>query len=417
MTFNITNVQLSHFALTDIPVLSFSLLAFFVIVKIMEGASSKTYLLAGFLIGLAMATKYQAAFLAFSLALAHFMAPGKIISRKPFFSIAGMASGFFIGSPFCFLDYKNFLPYFIRTKEAVASQSYGFACYRITEALPLYIVKELLPYAMSWVLTVFCVIAILYAIKKRTKADILFLATIFIFLLYVILSGWTYLKPRHIIHLFPLFFILIGRMFCDISAAIFTEERKRRTFLISITVLALIPSLNEIWTYEGSIVAKPVWIKAKEWIESNVPASAKIASQDGIPIEPNEESIKRKLKEVTDEKIGHGVQLKAMLTNRNLFPKTYDIYELPYPWRLDFDESDFDFARHIKEGVRFFVFTEELTNYLREPEKYPAQIRYYNSVKEKCSLRTKLSSRFFRAELGNIKEDPYVLIYEYKGGK
>lgn len=423
ITFNITMVQLSHYALSDIPVLFFSLLAFSVIVKIMEGARLRIYLLSGFLIGLATATKYQALFLVFSLILAHILSfenkkdvRNIIFTNKLPLSFAGVFGGFFIGSPFCILDYKNFMSYFTLTAKAVSSPSYGFASYRITRALPLYIITDLLPYAAGILLSVFCVAAIVYALKKHTKSDILFLGTIFVFLIYVIASGWTYLKPRHIIHLFPLFFILIGRLLYDACSAIFKEETRKNAFLVCMTVLVLIPSFRHIWIYEKNITSKPVHIEAKEWIESNIPASTKIATQDGIPIEPNERSIKRKLKEITEKNIGQGTKLKVMLTNRDLFDKTYDIYELPYPWRRDYDESDFDFDRHTKEGVRFFVFTNELSNYLAEPEKHSSQLGYYNSVKKNCVLRKKLTSRFLRSGLGAIKENPYVLIYEYKKG-
>jgi len=421
MTFNIANVQISHYATTDIPVLFFSMFAFLFILKITESAGWRTYLLAGFLIGLAAATKYQAFFLVFSLILAHALSFGgikdllkKVFDRRPFIAFGGVFAGFFLGSPFCVLDYRQFLAGAIRMSKTVSSLSYGFATYRITESLPFYIVKAILPYAMGVIMAILCIIAVLYSAKKHTKIDKLFLGTIFIFLTYVIFSKWSYLKPRHIIHLFPLCFILMGRLLYDFSGILFTENSRKRAFLICITALILMPSFHRIWIYEKRLRTKPVELQAKEWVELNIPAQTKIASHDGIPIEPNKNSIRRKLREVIDEKIGHGIKLKVMLKNRHLFEKTYDVYELPYPWRLDYDEEDFDFDRDIKNGVKYFIFTGELSNYFNEPEKHQTQLAYYNSVKENCVLRKKFSSSFIRGELGSIEEDLYVLIYEYK---
>ena len=421
MAFNITNVRLSHYALTDIPVLFFSLVALLFVVKIMREGKLKSYILCGFCIGLATATKYQALFLLFSLLIAHFLYEGKItglksvvLNRKLHLSGLTCFAGFFLGSPFSILDYKDSIAYFMKVKVAVSSSAYGFASYRIDKPLPLYIVADLLPHAMGAVMTIFCIAAVLYAVKMRTRSDLLLLGTIFIFLAYVVLSGWQYLKPRHIIHLFPLFFILTGRMLHDISGRLVRNNTGKNTFLICAVFLLLLPSFQNIWSYERVVSSKPVHVKAKEWIEANVPASQKIAAQDGIRLEANEKSIRRKLKEVTDKNLGHGAKMKVMLTNRHLFEKTYDIYELPYPWRGDYDEEDFDFRRHINEGVRFFVFTQELTNYLREPEEHRAQLEYFNSVKDNCVLAKKLTSKFVRSELGDIPIEPYVLVYEYK---
>ena len=419
MTFNITNVQLSHYATTDVPVLFFFLLALLFIVEIIEDRNLKTYLMAGFFVGIATAVKYQALFLSFSIILAHFLSFKKnkglkkmIFTRK--LPLSGLACflGFFLGSPFCILDFKSFLADFAKMSKIVSSPMYGFVTYRVDGFLPVYIIKTLLPFAMGIAMTAVSLAALIYAIKKHTKADILFLGTIVIFLTYIVASNWTFLKPRHIIHLFPLFFILTGRLLYDVSSMIFKE--KRSLFLGVAVFLLLVPSFCHIWSYEKGIAAKPVWIKAKEWIESNIPASTKIAIQDGIPINPNEKAVMRRLKEIQAENIGKGTKLRAMLTNRHLFSKVYDIYELPYPWRLDYDDSDFDFDDHAKKGVRYFVFTKELSNYFNESDKYPVQLAYYDSVKENCVLIKKLKSRFFRSELGDIEEDPYVLVYEYR---
>jgi len=418
MTFSITNVHLSHYALTDVPVLFFSLLALFSIVKIMEKAGWKTYLLVGFLIGLATATKYQALFLVFSLFLAHILSLEKMNLRKSVFSgklaiaAPGVFLGFFLGSPFCMLDYKTFIAYFTRTARVVTNPSYGFASYRVEGALPVYIIKDLLPYSMGILLTVLTVVAVIYALKKHAKIDVLLLGTIFIFVLYIVVSKWSFLKPRHIIHLLPLCFILVGRFLHDMAEFYF--KKRKNIALACVTFLVLVPSFYHVWNFEKNINNKTLEIKAIEWIEANIPAGSKIAMQDGISVNPNEASLKRKLKEVRDENIGRGTKLSVMLTNRHLFEKTYDVYELPYPWRLDYDNSDFDFETHIKKGVRYFIFTNELSHYMKEPKKHAVQLNYYNRTKENCVLLKKLTAKPLRHDIKDTGEEDYVLIYELK---
>ncbi len=112
LTFFYLHALNSHWLTTDVPSGFMALLPFFWIVPILEGRDNrKLYLLAGLTAGLAVATKYNNALLLLPLVMAHLLGrpPRRWVNWNLPMALAATFGGFFIGAPFIFFHFPEFL--------------------------------------------------------------------------------------------------------------------------------------------------------------------------------------------------------------------------------------------------------------------------------------------------------------------
>ena len=103
--------------------------------------------------------------------------------------------------------------------------------------------------------------------------------------------------------------------------------------------------------------------------------------------------------------------MPILLKNSDSFKYSYDIYELPFPWREDYEDSDFDFKAQSAAGVRYFVFTQEAEEYYSDPARYHVQVAYMKSVKDNCVPVKEFRQPRPRIEPGYVSDYEYVQIY------
>ncbi|WP_199245685.1 glycosyltransferase family 39 protein [[Phormidium] sp. ETS-05] len=116
-------IAFSHFLTTDIPVTFWMLLAFYFAQNILLGGSQRDYILAGWLTGIATATKYNGLAIGITIVVAHILSqpyfywstlPKKIIFSPPLYlGLAAVPLGFIAGNPFAILDYPTFISHFM----------------------------------------------------------------------------------------------------------------------------------------------------------------------------------------------------------------------------------------------------------------------------------------------------------------
>lgn len=110
-------IAYTNYLTADVPVMCWMLATFYCCQNIYHHPSSKNYYLAGFIIGLATATKYNALFLAPAFFLFHIgyillskkNKKSTMIDRNIILGILGLISGFLVCNPYSVLDYKIFL--------------------------------------------------------------------------------------------------------------------------------------------------------------------------------------------------------------------------------------------------------------------------------------------------------------------
>ncbi|GAC1448726.1 MAG: hypothetical protein NVSMB9_32160 [Isosphaeraceae bacterium] len=109
-------VRDSHFGTTDTLMTFLGTLSLLFAWKVFEEGRRRDYLVSGFLLGLAVTTKYTAAPMALSLIAAHFLGPVPHGQRRHlrwlFWGALAAAGGFILGTPYSVLAPQEFLGMF-----------------------------------------------------------------------------------------------------------------------------------------------------------------------------------------------------------------------------------------------------------------------------------------------------------------
>ncbi len=204
-----TFVTYAHYASTDVPMMFVSLLAFTQIARVLRLGRWRDYGLAGLLIGLAAATKYNAASLGLPLVLAHAAgrrdegAPwGRVLgSRRLWLAAALIPAGFLLGCPYAALDFGTFRKSLDFLNWCVTSQDYHFDSYRVAEPGLRHVVGTMLPRMFGAPAAWLVLVGLAYALMRRAAADRILAPWLLIYAAYV--GGWSFVRERYFIHLTP----------------------------------------------------------------------------------------------------------------------------------------------------------------------------------------------------------------------
>lgn len=417
-------VKLVHYAAPDIPLFFMSMACLYFTVNIFKYGRMSDYVLAGIFLGLSLATKYGAVLLAPPVFAAHLLSTqgrglkAKIINKKLMVLFMCALLGMFLGNPFAFLDHKSFLASFLSVNKKIGEISYNFASWKADKPGWAYILTDTMPFGLGYLPALFIVLGILYSLYRRKKEDYLLLSLILVS--YILIGRWNVIKPRYFIFVFPFGFLLGARFVMEkLRGARFPATPVRIFAVCAVSILLVVEPLSIIAEFEKRVSRKPVYLQAKEWIESNVPSNTAIANFTGIstvPLVPNEASIERSLAEIKAKKMGEGIMLKSLEKHLKYIPLVYDVYELPYPWRADYEDKDFDFKGQVNNGVKYFIFTQEVEEYYADPKKYSAQVRYIEGVRKNCFMVKEFRQARPMLEPGYISKEEYVQIYRYGPG-
>ena len=108
----------AHFLTTDVPVIFFMLLAFWSAQRVFISGSTIAYVVAGLLIGLTGAMKYNGVVVAMALPVFHiarviqlhgFSLKRMVLDARVAWAAVAVPTGFFLGNPYAFIEYQRFL--------------------------------------------------------------------------------------------------------------------------------------------------------------------------------------------------------------------------------------------------------------------------------------------------------------------
>jgi len=421
-------IKSAHYASPDIPLFFFSMASFYFSARVFKEGKMHDYICAGVLAGLAIGSKYNGLLLVVPIITGHLLGPAKGPVLKKVFDKRLIASGicvalaFFISNPFAILDYKTFIggtgvagSGLIKEgpiEQIISAKGYHFASFKNDKPGWLYVFTDTIPSSVGMPLAILIAAGIFHMLYRRRREDILIL--ILLVAAYAIMGGWNIIKPRYFINIIPFMLLATADFLSAVLSKISGTAPRRLSLCILFPLLLAAPLVDNI-KYDVLVSRRPVYAEMKEWVESNVLKGSGIATFVGMPLYPNAKSISRKLAEIDAKKIGQGKTLKEFLKHQDWFKVTYDIIELPYPWREDYDEGDFDFDNLVKnEGIKFFILTQEAEEYYADPVKYEKQVKYLNAVKEKCVLLKEFRKARPKFEPGFISDDEYAQVYRYK---
>lgn len=406
----------SHYATPTIPLLFMCLVSLYWTVQVLQRGRFWDSALAGFFGGLAIATKYDAGLLLVPLAAAHLLAthqPRRVMMKRLGVAIIAIVMGFFIGCPFSLLDIRAFFMEWktLLYEELVTSGS-GRALlpmFLVDKPGWLYILLDAWPTGWGAPLTIVGLIGLAAALRRPRREDI-FLGSLVV-AAYIFIGSWQSIAPRYFIAVVPFLLLLGARWLSKLVEACLRSPAVQSGALCALTgVLALAPAWNSL-TFDRLVSQRSAHLRAKDWIEATIPSGTIIATSASLPLTPNARSINRRLERITARHLGQGIYLRHLLQHLGRAPATYELLDLPWPWRADYDRADYDFAHQMAQGMQYAVLTDELAEYAKAPQDFQDQLRFFRHIQEQCTLLKEFEGPLLFQESRAYTQEERVQIY------
>jgi hypothetical protein len=264
LSVNFLHVRDSHYIYADIPLLIVLLLGFFAFFRVAENPSSwKWHLLAGGVIGWAVAVKYNGIF----LAIPYLWVCLRRVSWKywlPFGLLAAVAATatFILLNPYAILDHAFFVK---ELAEQSNSNSGGFSWFHhLTYSLAG---------ALGWPMLV---LALLGAFQALLAKDVRSQAVaVFVIAYYAVLCRFGQPYDRYVLPLIPFMLILAAKTLLGLKT-------KSRLFFWILVPFLVLPSIIKTIHWDRLMSEPDVRTVAKDWVEAHIPAGSRVALDGGF---------------------------------------------------------------------------------------------------------------------------------------
>lgn len=286
LAFTFLHARDSHYAVNDIPATFLATASILLCTLILQRGSIKHYVLAGFLTGLATATKYSAALAIFPLLLAHLLSdpprlrdiPAKLVNRKLIAGFAALGAAYLIGSPYSLLDSQAF----VRDIRLLSVRgATGFKGLQIDDVSGWIFYLRTLNWGMGYGLLLVSIIGLLFAVYRHTKKDLLLIS--FPLALYLYLGRQVMFFARFMIPALPILVLLAARvLLLAISRMPLLGQAKNSVLAIAVVAILLQPTYSII-RHDYLLTQKDTRTIAKDWIEENISSGAKIIAEQYTP--------------------------------------------------------------------------------------------------------------------------------------
>jgi hypothetical protein len=291
---------------------------------------TSTYIWAGLITGIAIATKYSGGALIIPLGLAHLFRVQRehkkwfltFSDKRIVIALVMVVAGFILSCPFSVLDFSKFYQDVSWQFSRVHSGGFGTD---VENAWGYYLFRGL-PLSIGLGLTIISVIAVLYVTIRHKKKDMFVAVFVLFYFLYI--GSWKVGVDKYLLPILP-FLALFAGMLID---KIFSLLKMSRPYVKPLLILCVLLLISEPFARsihnDYLLIQKDTRTEAKEWIEENIPAGAKIAIDAGNfdpakfspPLNDSIESLKAKSRQLekespliwssSAEKIGQYLQIK-----------------------------------------------------------------------------------------------------------
>lgn len=425
MTVMFLNVLNAHYLYTDNLTVLFILLAYNAIAGLLKKPGVKEYILAGIFIGMATATKYNAALTVIPLFLAHSMACRRnakniIFDKNLFIFLTVLCAAFFICNPFAALDWRFFLLSITsRIRHGYVGAAHHLR-YSMFEGLGMWF-------------TLLGIAGLLVALRTKLKEAIILLSFPLVFYLHLVLASQPF--PRYVLVLVPFICIGAGFLLFEYWDARMRQPAVKIIILVSACVV-LIPSIHKSFKADMLFSGTDTRMEAKEWIEENIPSSATIALGRAF-FSPSLKTTLEQLKE-KQSILDRQPELKALKEKKlNLQIKAYEDTGKAYALYhiIEGDENvgqflDFwpviksDVAELRKEKIEYIIFdnmqtSPKIVQLQKEIAARYRPIAFFNPYHEKTEFRrpfdeVETTCLAIKSEelFARKKSGPYLVIYK-----
>lgn len=272
----------AHYLSVDVPLAFWMLAAFYWCLKVLERGSVADYVIAGVLIGIAAATKYNGLAIAASLVLAHVLAV-VAVARRPWADCLRMSRiylgltlipvGFLLANPYALLDWERFsadLRFNAWIVPIFDGKTEGTSLSAFLAAFP-----QLLGWPVTLVTALGSAIALVCLVKRgcEERARLLALLVLVTLLPYAwVCISVPRLEPRFVLPILPLALLLTPFFWRQLI------PRWRWALLLALLVYGAVNS----WIVGARFLADPR-MAAQEWVVANVPDGSVIESTQYAP--------------------------------------------------------------------------------------------------------------------------------------
>ena len=271
----------THFLTADVPVTFWMLASFYAAQSIVFNERMRTYVVAGLLVGIATATKYNGLAVGLAIPVFHFYAHRDkpfwrmLFEKRLVVGVAMVVVGFIAANPYAILDYPRFAADFAFNYAVTPvygggeSNQYGFGAFLLA-----------VPDIIGWPVTLVIAIGAVYAIGRLRQGNLAESATVAaalaVFALYFIQFGRA---PRIEVR-----FVVPVVIYLLIASASFWSSaipRYRRAAMALVAALIVYNAVACFWV--GKRFAEDPRMQAQAWVAFNVPAHSTIESTPYVP--------------------------------------------------------------------------------------------------------------------------------------
>ncbi|MFN8496862.1 MAG: glycosyltransferase family 39 protein [Anaerolineae bacterium] len=274
------HVRESHFAVNDVATTFLVTLTMLFAILIAVEGKIRWYVLAGITLGLGFATKYSAIFTLVPIVVAHFVSPSASQSRlaKPNLSrlivspaVAGLTA--VIVSPYFILRPGNVIHDTYQGLYLAAQQ--GFDGWQIDSAGGYVFYARTLIWGLGWGLCFLTLAGWALALWRHSPGDVVLLSLPVTF--YLLLGRQQMYFARFILPCVPIILVLAARSLDVVCARVLPERRTQAAVVAGIAMLVTSQPLANSIRFDYLMTQTDTRTLAKQWIEDNLPAGARIA--------------------------------------------------------------------------------------------------------------------------------------------
>jgi len=298
LVFSPVHNKISHYMVPDVPMVFLLALSFLCIWMIYAKGDVKFYILAGLIAGLGTAMKYGGQMLFLPLFLAHlfhildnkkpiksiFLSPGLVLS------VIFFLGGFLAGCPYAIIDFARFWKDFRwQSLHLLQAGHYGSST---TQPAWLFYILHGLKENIGTLIQFLFYGGVVYGLFRHKKRELILI--VFPLVLFVFIGSWKSRAVRYLLPLTP-FMALISAYFLDVGlkglSSLFkkfslkhAEQSAYRGALNGMIILILLaPNVVKILRFDILLIHKDTRTIAKEWVESNIPKGSRIAMESYCP--------------------------------------------------------------------------------------------------------------------------------------